>query len=87
MSESLGYKQSTHAAKKILEQLAKSGAPAVATIYSSPTSRTLGTAAAIAKEVGVSQVFPAYGLNCCAAAKMTGTQSWTLVVFHLSKSK
>ena len=42
------------------------------TIYSSPTARTLGTAAAMAQEVGVSRVLPAYGLNCCAAAKMTG---------------
>jgi len=67
-----GYKQSSLAAKKVLQQLANSGAPPVTTIYSSPTARTLGTAAAMAQEVGVSRVLPAYGLNCCAAAKMTG---------------
>lgn len=70
-----GYKQSSQAGKKILKQLESSSAPAVAAIYSSPTCRTLGTAAAIAKEVGLSHVFPAYGLNCCAAAKMTGVSS------------
>lgn len=70
-----GYKQSSLAAKKVLQQLANSGAPPVTTIYSSPTARTLGTAAAMAQEVGVSRVLPAYGLNCCAAAKMTGVAS------------
>lgn len=76
MPETLaGYKQSSQAGKKILKQLESSSAPAVAAIYSSPTCRTLGTAAAIAKEVGLSHVFPAYGLNCCAAAKMTGVSS------------
>lgn len=70
--QSSGYKQSTHAGKKILQQLERFVLPPVVAIYSSPTARTMGTAAAIAKEVGLSQVLPAYGLNCCAAAKMTG---------------
>lgn len=70
-----GYKQSTQAGKKILKQLEGSGLPSLSTIYSSPTSRTMGTAAAIAKQVSISQVVPAYGLNCCAAAKMTGVGS------------
>lgn len=71
-----GYKQSSLAAKKILQQLAKlDTAPPVTTIYSSPTARTLGTAAAMAQEMGISQVLSAYGLNCCAAAKMTGVAS------------
>ena len=67
-----GYKQSSLAARNVLQQLASCGAPPVTTIYSSPTARTMGTAAAMAQEVGVSQVLPAYGLNCCAAAKMIG---------------
>eukprot|EP00438_Fugacium_kawagutii_P001009 Skav209966 [mRNA] locus=scaffold4929:15969:17504:- [translate_table: standard] len=70
--QSSGYKQSTHAGKKISQQLERCSLPPVVAIYSSPTARTMGTAAAIAKEVGLSQVLPAYGLNCCAAAKMTG---------------
>ena len=37
--------------------------------------RTMATAAAIAKELSAPGVSPAYGLNCCAAAKMVGVSS------------
>lgn len=70
----LGYKQSRQAGKKILKRLG-APLPPVTAVYSSPTSRTLGTAAAIALELNLKEVRPAYGLNCCAAAKMTGVAS------------
>ena len=35
----------------------------------------MATAAAIAKELKAPGVTPAYGLNCCAAAKMVGVAS------------
>eukprot|EP00933_Yihiella_yeosuensis_P062729 TRINITY_DN65707_c0_g1_i1.p1 TRINITY_DN65707_c0_g1~~TRINITY_DN65707_c0_g1_i1.p1 ORF type:complete len:357 (-),score=55.60 TRINITY_DN65707_c0_g1_i1:252-1322(-) len=44
-------------------------------VYSSPTMRTMATAAAVAKQLRVPTVLPAYGLNCCAAAKMVGVAS------------
>ena len=69
----LGYKQSRQAGKKISKWLG--ALPKATAVYSSPTSRTLGTAAAIALELDLQEVRPAYGLNCCAAAKMTGVAS------------
>jgi len=42
------------------------------TLYSSPTARTLSTAAAMAPQMQVESVVPAYALNCCAAAKSHG---------------
>ncbi|CAE7031185.1 PARG [Symbiodinium sp. CCMP2592] len=69
-----GWKQSSCAGKQILQDLQRTSTP-VACIYSSPTMRTMATAAAIAKELSAPGVSPAYGLNCCAAAKMVGVSS------------
>ena len=69
-----GWKQSSCAGKQILQDLQRTSTP-VACIYSSPTVRTMATAAAISKQLGVLGVSPAYGLNCCAAAKMVGVSS------------
>ena len=69
-----GWKQSSCAGKQILQDLKRTSTP-VACIYSSPTSRTMSTAAAIASQLGTSEVTPAYGLNCCAAAKKVGVSS------------
>jgi len=43
-------------------------------MYSSPTVRTLSTAAGLATKLGssASTIIPAYGLNCCAAAQTYG---------------
>merc|ERR1712216_388816 len=42
---------------------------------SSPTVRTLSTAAAVAQQLAVPAVVPVYGLNCCAAAQSYGVTS------------
>mmetsp|Transcript_98196 Transcript_98196/g.174810 ORF Transcript_98196/g.174810 Transcript_98196/m.174810 type:complete len:327 (+) Transcript_98196:40-1020(+) len=44
-------------------------------VYSSPTARTLSTAAAVAMELGTDRVTPAHALNCCAAAQHHGVES------------
>lgn len=67
-----GWQQAVDAARRFRGIL--DGA-AVSAVYSSPTSRTMATAAAIAKEISISSVSPAYGLNCCAAAKQNGVAS------------
>jgi len=73
-----GWEQSRRAgcilATTLQEHLPERGGPGQqpVTIYSSPTSRTLSTAAAIAKQIRAESVVPAYALNCCAAAKTYG---------------
>eukprot|EP00928_Gymnodinium_smaydae_P062520 TRINITY_DN46368_c0_g1_i1.p1 TRINITY_DN46368_c0_g1~~TRINITY_DN46368_c0_g1_i1.p1 ORF type:complete len:372 (+),score=39.25 TRINITY_DN46368_c0_g1_i1:52-1116(+) len=42
------------------------------TVYSSPTWRTLSTAAAVCKELDASTLIPAYALSCSAAAQRFG---------------
>lgn len=41
-------------------------------VYSSPTARTLSTAAGICMRIGLSEINPVYALNCCAAAQTYG---------------
>lgn len=72
-----GWEQAACAGQKLLGvlQSGATAAPAVSAVYSSPTMRTMATAAAVAQELGVASVSPAYGLNCCAAAKEEGVAS------------
>jgi len=67
-----GWEQSRQAARKLAAVLDNSDTRV--SIYSSPTVRTLSTAAAIAARLrnAVKQVTPAYSLNCCAAAQSHG---------------
>mmetsp|Transcript_57547 Transcript_57547/g.106315 ORF Transcript_57547/g.106315 Transcript_57547/m.106315 type:complete len:378 (-) Transcript_57547:113-1246(-) len=67
-----GWQQARTAGGKLRDTLAVMERRDVTRIYSSPTSRTLSTAAGLAEELGVKQVTPAYGLNCCAAAVRDG---------------
>jgi len=48
-------------------------------IYSSPTSRTISTAAGVAKALGCEGITPAYALNCCAAAQRRGVAHQSVV--------
>jgi hypothetical protein len=66
-----GWDQAKLAGRKVASLLQR-GESRV-TIYSSPTARTLSTAAALASLAGeVATVTPVYSLNCCAAAQHYG---------------
>jgi len=67
-----GWMQARHAGKELAAKLERRP---IAVIYSSPTARTFSTAAAVASELSVSSIKPAYALNCCAAAKKCGVGS------------
>lgn len=72
-----GWEQAVDASQGVLSVLREQGQDigAVSAVYSSPTMRTMATAAAVAHELGINSVSPAYGLNCCAAAKGEGVAS------------
>lgn len=73
-----GWAQARDAGREVVVRLRLSrgdgGVPAGVTLYSSPTSRTLSTAAAISEQLGFISVTPAHGLNCCAAAQCKGVE-------------
>lgn len=71
----LGWRQAEEAGRIVaamLKRTPSSVLPPPVTVYSSPTSRTLSTASAVAKLLGVPDIVPAFALNCCAAAKEYG---------------
>eukprot|EP00929_Paragymnodinium_shiwhaense_P108530 TRINITY_DN7484_c0_g1_i1.p1 TRINITY_DN7484_c0_g1~~TRINITY_DN7484_c0_g1_i1.p1 ORF type:complete len:349 (+),score=44.74 TRINITY_DN7484_c0_g1_i1:169-1215(+) len=75
-----GWKQARRAGdslRQVLQRWAEEGhgLQAEPLIYSSPTVRTLSTAAGVAESLGVCQVVPVYGLNVCAAAQQYGVAS------------
>lgn len=70
-----GWNQASQAGRDIRRKLQGFGLQPDC-IYASPTSRTLSTAAALARELVVNSVTPAYALNCCAAARRRGVRSF-----------
>jgi len=68
-----GWAQAQGAAKEIYTTLLTSFQPTGdRLVYSSPTSRTLSTAASLATELDIDQITPAFALNSCAAAQSHG---------------
>lgn len=67
-----GWSQAHDAGRILRMTMLREIEPTKVFIYSSPTARTLSTAAAVAAELGVSEVTPAYAVNCCAAAQSYG---------------
>lgn len=67
-----GWRQATEAGAQVMKLLQTGDRVAV---YSSPTARTLSTAAAmVAGSLQGQAVAPVYGLNCCAAAQHYGAK-------------
>lgn len=69
-----GWEQGLTAGRAVAAAIAgdRGKEPQPVTLYSSPTARTLATAAAMAPDLQVESIVPAYALNCCAAAKDLG---------------
>mmetsp|Transcript_118643 Transcript_118643/g.215769 ORF Transcript_118643/g.215769 Transcript_118643/m.215769 type:complete len:356 (-) Transcript_118643:69-1136(-) len=67
-----GWSQARDAGRTLRMTVLRQLEPTKVFVYSSPTARTLSTAAGVAKELGVAEVTPAYALNCCAAAQSHG---------------
>jgi len=68
-----GWRQAAAAGQEVRRALRCAGQEeSVPLLLSSPTSRTISTAAAVGAELGVQEIVPDYSLNCCAAGLRYG---------------